>query len=220
MRVGAATRCPSCGHAWRISASHIRRVTRAMAEAAAAAEPTLDEDPPESDARAGSSVTGMSGLSDLMQAEPSPKSGDTAVGVPSPPIREAQFGSAAAAQKLAKSAAHLRQTQRPGTMSHQTRRMAILVIAALALGVALAGIGLVMLGGNDSRGGHSPTLPADADAGEADDAFTPAGPPSQPQADEPGASRPAADHILAAGSASGPNIPRHKPLSPPDGGAG
>lgn len=166
-----------------------------MAEAAAAAEPTLDEDPPEADPRAGSSVTGMSGLSDLMQAEPNPKSGDTAVGVPAPPIREAKFASAAAAQNLAQSAARLRQTQRPGTMSPQTRRMAILVIALLALGVALAGIGLVVLGGDDSRGGHSPSSSVNDDAkdevaDEADDAFTPAGPPSQPEAAEPGAFRP------------------------------
>jgi len=162
-----------------------------MAEAAV--EPALDEDPPEEDARAGSSVTGMSGLSDLMQAEPNAKAGDTAVAGHPPPIREAQFASAEAAKTLAQSAANLRQTSKPAAMSPQTRRMAILVIALLALGVALAGIGLVVLGGDDgnmntTRSANSPASPADQSASPEDLLPDPAGPPAKPAINEPGAS--------------------------------
>ncbi|MEM9914990.1 MAG: hypothetical protein AAF911_08515 [Planctomycetota bacterium] len=158
--------------------------------AGAAPEPTLKDDPPEEDARAGSSVTGMSGLSDLMQAEPNRKAGDTAVGGQPPPIREAKFASAEAAQNLAQSAASLRQTQRPGAMSGQSRRLAILIIAVLAFGVALAGIGLVLLGGDEGNNvpaNTSDTDPAaDLDAADNDPADYPVGPPRQPDSAEPG----------------------------------
>lgn len=163
-----------------------------MAEAAAATEPVLDEDPPDGDPRAGSSVTGMSGLSDLMLAEPNLKSGDTAVGGQPPPIREAKFASTEAAQNLTQSAAHLRHAQRVGTMSPQTRRMAILVIALLAFGVAIAGIGLVLLSGDDPSISSSPTTPAETEPGQntpsaTEAPITPAGPPIQPGIAEPGA---------------------------------
>ena len=157
--------------------------------AGAAPEPTRKDDPPEEDARAGSSVTGMSGLSDLMQAEPNRKAGDTAVGGQPPPIREAKFASAEAAQNLAQSAAGLRQTQRPGAMSRQSRRLAILIIAVLAFGVALAGIGLVLLGGDEGTvpANTSDAAPAvDLDAADSDPAGYPVGPPRQPDSAEPG----------------------------------
>lgn len=166
--------------------------------AAAEAEPAIDQDLPEQDLRQGSSVSGMSGLSDLMQAEPNAKAGDTAVGGQAPPIREAKFASTEKAQHLAKSAAHLRQTQRPAAMSQQSRRMAILVIALLALGVALAGIGLVLLGGDEPR----PTGPRDNDSDTGDQerydpSFDPAGPPRQPDVDEPGMSQRDDGHDVA-----------------------
>lgn len=156
---------------------------------AAAAEPSINDDPPEEDPRAGSSVTGMSGLSDLMLAEPNAKAGDTAVGGQPPPIREAKFASAQAAQNLAESAANLRQTQRPGPMSQQSRRLAIMIIALLAFGVAIAGIGLVMLGGDDGNTSSHMSGPdrSAPDAPDADPTLDPAGPPAQPGGAEPGA---------------------------------
>lgn len=157
---------------------------------AAAAEPAINEDPPEEDPRAGSSVTGMSGLSDLMLAEPNAKAGDTAVGGQPPPIREAKFASAEAAQNLAQSAANLRQTQRPGAMSQQSRRLAILIIALLAFGVAIAGIGLVMLGGSENTSNNTPGHDRSTqDRPDADPTLDPAGPPAKPGVSEPGASR-------------------------------
>ncbi|MEM9420160.1 MAG: hypothetical protein AAGA25_14065 [Planctomycetota bacterium] len=171
LRVGAATRCPACGHIWRISASHIHR----LEDRPEAPEPAIHEDPPPADPRSDSSVTGMSGLSDLMQAEPNAP----AVPGAAPPIQEAKFASPEAAQKLARSAANLRQTQQPTAMSHESRRMAILIIAVLALGVAMAGIGLAVLGGDKS---DLPDIPGpDASAQPSDPALENAGPPAQPR---------------------------------------
>ncbi|MEM1108203.1 MAG: hypothetical protein AAGH99_05870 [Planctomycetota bacterium] len=143
IRVGAATRCESCGHTWRISDSHFHRIGE-QGDAAAGGEPKLDTPPPQpEDARSGSSVTGMSGLSDLMQSEP-----NRPADVSTPPIREAKFASAEAARNLAASAANLKQAAPAVSLSRQSRRLAILIIALLAFGVALAGIGLVTLGGD------------------------------------------------------------------------
>lgn len=193
VRVGAATRCPSCDHTWRISDSHISKVAPAGADSGTVSrpmEPVIGEAPPEDDPRADSSVTGMSGLSDLMQAEPNAAQGSMA-GRTVPPIEEGKLITTQAP-------APARPEPRPSAMSQQHRRLAILVIALLAFGVALAGIGLAMMGGEEptipapnpgemvpDNAGPAPATPA-SPGGSADPLPLPAGPPSQPEPREPG----------------------------------
>lgn len=203
VRIGAATRCPACGHGWRVSASHIAKLPppRTIPGAgpgggaggiARPAEPVIGEEPPDDDPRADSSVTGMSGLSDLMQAEPIAAHGSMA-GLVVAPVQEGRLITAPDPA----AAATGRAEPRPAAMSRQSRRLAILVIALLAFGVALAGIGLAMLGGDEpaqpapnpgrvTPGNAAPTPTAPNSPGDiADPLPLPAGPPAQPEPGEP-----------------------------------
>ena len=159
VRVNAVTRCPACGHVGRISPGHFERVAPAAAgvgpdagapapsDAAKAAappadtdsdtdqaEPALDQDAPPADPLGGSSVTGLSGLTEIMQSEP---------GAPAsmprktmPPLQEARLSPSA------------RPTPTP--VSPRVRRVALLAIGVLALIIAVAGL-LVVLVADDPR---------------------------------------------------------------------
>ncbi|MEM6459466.1 MAG: hypothetical protein AAF710_08765 [Planctomycetota bacterium] len=154
VRVAAVVRCPACGHVWRVSASHVRKVPRAGAGAAAAAgaspsggrpgpEPKLGDEPPAEDARAGSSVTGLSGLTEIMQAEPR---GPAAGQPPVAPLPEA-----------------LVRAETPDRRA--SRRVTILVVSLLALGVAAGGIVLAVTLPRlapPAADGNTPSTPADA----------------------------------------------------------
>ena len=165
VRANAVTRCPACGHVWRISASHfVRHAAQPPAPAAAPPEPELkQEDSPTADPMGGSSVTGLSGLSDIMQAEPaqvSPK----ITGSAAPPVRQAQLAASA--------------PSRPDpAATRQPRRTAILIVSALAAVVALAGIALaVMFGGDKGEGAATPAAETGVTESE-----TPAAPDLLPQ---------------------------------------
>lgn len=148
VRVSAVTRCPSCSHAWRISESHFtRRAIRSAASAAVTPEPELKEDPPPAhDPMGGSSVTGLSGLSDIMQAEPARLSAAMAGRGPAP-LQQARLASAG---NPPASAAPRRPDPK---LTHLPRRTVLLIVAALAAFVALAGIALaVMSSGGDELG--------------------------------------------------------------------
>lgn len=83
VRPGAATQCPACQHQWTIKERQVKREDRPVSpqavadlvppltpprSAKAAGLDALDDDP-----KGGSSVSGLSGLSDLMQDVPKPK---------------------------------------------------------------------------------------------------------------------------------------------------
>ena len=91
---------------------------------AKATEPTLAEAPPPVDPLGGSSVTGLSGLTEIMQHEPVPESPADA----SEPPLQAKLTQ----PKPGRGA--------PKPFSPKTRRTAIFIIGILALVVAVAGL--------------------------------------------------------------------------------
>lgn len=126
IRLGAVTRCPGCGHAWRISGSHVERrrpVVPADLAEAKPVEPSLAEPPPPADPLGGSSVTGLSGLTEIMQHEPVPNT---------LAATEAPLQAKLTQPKVS--------SETPKPFSPKTRRTAILIIGVLALAVAVAGL--------------------------------------------------------------------------------
>jgi len=109
--------------------------------AATAPEPALDQDDSAADPKGGSSVSGLSGLSEIMQAEPAELPASLAGSGPRP-VREA---------KIIKTMP--RQRPRAAAGPSAKRRAAILIAAVFALIVALAGLALLLLPpGNDPAG--------------------------------------------------------------------
>ena len=167
VRVNAVTRCPACGHVGRISPGHFQRVPPPGAATAASAaggpgpdpdppadpiidadtdaEPPLSEDPPAADPLGGSSVTGLSGLTEIMQSEPGGPA--AAVRQTMPPLQEAQ----------------LRDDQAPASrpVSPKARRLALLILGVLALIIAVAGL-LVVLVADSPRAEADPPSPRPA----------------------------------------------------------
>lgn len=245
VRIGAATRCPQCGHTWRISTSHFAMVSAtsrspgpdsdsstgvasgSVADVPETGEPAIDEPPPEGDPRVGSSVMGMSGLSDLMQAEPHAVP-HAAAGRSVAPLLEAKLRTledhSAAAQADRSGASSF------ATMSRPSRRLAILIIALLALGVAMAGLGLILLGGEPTAPG-STTAPGNSPASgyspapggspgrplspaiDPDTKLPPVGPSTPPQL-EPGPERGSRRPIAC------PSALARRPLASTAGGVG
>ena len=182
VRVTAVTRCPSCQHTWRISTSHfVKNNGHTEPTQPVAPEPTLKHDEPgPNDPMGGSSVTGLSGLTEIMQAEPTPPS----IAATKPqPVHEAKLAPASTSPTRptpAGSAAAM------PAMSPKTRRTAILIIGVLALIVALGGLSVMILsaGSDDVEPGDDTVVQP-----EADPASLPQGPPPPPDdsGSEPGA---------------------------------
>lgn len=162
MRINAVVCCAGCQQAWRISASQIQRVAPGSTSDAATAAPVaptpaptapLDESPSpaEDDPMGGSSVTGLSGLTEIMQAEPN-ETPALASGPPQP-IPSA---------KPSRRPAALSPAQRRAARSR--RRTAILLMTLLALVIAMGGVGLIIvqqLGGDPVPTESSPATDAD-----------------------------------------------------------
>ncbi|MEM7627363.1 MAG: hypothetical protein AAF333_17340 [Planctomycetota bacterium] len=167
VRVTAVTRCPHCGHVWRVSESHfVRRQPPVPSPAVVTPEPELKhDDPPADDPKGGSSVTGLSGLSDIMQAEPA-KLSSKVTGPGPAPLQQAKLASPPPPRTVP--------TRPDPALTRQPRRTAILVIAALAAFIAIAGIALVVLFGGGGDADHATSDPAPARDAAGDDPADPA----------------------------------------------
>lgn len=193
VRITAVTRCPACGHVWRISESHVKKTVDAgPPPPPPKPEPALTQDAPASDdPKGGSSVTGLSGLSDLMQAEAMPLA---ATRGEAPPVREAKLAAPKSPTKPGKSRIEVIQpaaTSGRDPATPRSRRTAVLIVAVLAMIVALAGIALSMMSSPGTPGtpenSEAPASgsPKDSGGGEpldADDVL-PQGPPPPEEAD-------------------------------------
>ncbi|MEM8739617.1 MAG: hypothetical protein AAGG38_14235, partial [Planctomycetota bacterium] len=189
VRQGAATRCPSCGHVWRISEAHLTRVKGVLSgdvpeprDAMKADPPGGSGRPPETadpapeDAKGGSSVTGLSGLSEIMQAEPMPL-------MPSDPGVSVPEGKLVPPGGPTTPATHVPPPRNPGW-----RMLAVLALALTAGAVIL---GLVLFGGRGDDRGPTPEPAAGSGSGSGSDhdavldadpasGLTPQGPPAPP----------------------------------------
>ena len=166
VRLGAVTRCDACSTVYRIGPPHVTRPQPAGAKPAAPAPDRvlITDPPPPDDPAGGSSITGLSGLSELMQAEPG---GTPMVGADTAPGPSSAPGPLAAAT-LTNPAEDLRAglSQVPEVNAHGSTRAATLhrkavelnrqrrarrrwfvLIASLAAFVGLIGVGLLILYG-------------------------------------------------------------------------
>lgn len=140
IRINAAVRCAGCQHVWRISASQVQRVAPGT-PSSASAEPTpvptaavITDEPasPPEDPLGGSSVTGLSGLTEIMQSEPNEL----------PPLAT-EPAAALPRGKPSRQPSVLTPAQRRAARSR--RRTAVLLITLLALVIAIGGVGLILI---------------------------------------------------------------------------
>jgi len=196
VRAGAVTRCSACGNQWAIKDRHVERQERRSAP-----RPNVSEQPPkrealgadqlEDDPKGGSSMTGLSGLSDLMQDVPKPPSAPTPA-PPSPaPARKSGGGASLAAAAVAAGSTAAPAPAKASAALSMQARAGIGVAAAVVLGLLVWAV----LGGGgdtpspeagDTSGPSSAAAPAGGEAhGEADPAaIDPVGPPT-PDEDGP-----------------------------------
>ena len=197
VRFGAVTRCDSCGYTYRIDRAHVTRAPPpGKPPPPPGPAPLIADPPPPEDPSAGSSITGLSGLSELMQAEPSHSpsmagDGSTASAAPAP---LAAGATPSAAEDLRRGLAEVPEVNARGSTRSATlhsravilnrkrraRRTWFVLIASLAVLVGLLGVGLLVL--YSVSGDPGRTTPANPAATPATADTTPAAPPDNAEA--------------------------------------
>ena len=126
-------------------AAEAEPVDAAAAEQTPAGEPDLSQDPPDADEMGGSSVIGLSGLTEIMQAEP--REPDNLPRRKTPPLQEARLAQGGGKGRTG-NATPAGGPPAGQTVSPRLRRMALLGIGLLALIIAVAGLLVVLLADN------------------------------------------------------------------------
>jgi hypothetical protein len=155
VRINAVCRCDACERVYRIDRKHLQLPSLAEPPAETAADTALIADsPPPKDASSGSSITGLSGLSQLMEAEPAAKAKAKPVAAPPPGRRPApsdptqeiadlpDVGPPRPAPRPDAKSLHLRAVRM--NKRRRQRRSIMLIVTALALLVGLVGIALLL----------------------------------------------------------------------------
>lgn len=196
VRAGAVTRCPVCQHQWSIKDRQVvredRRTGPRPVPPVVVVSEQLDDDP-----KGGSSMTGLSGLSDLMQDVPKP------VPKPVPTLDPALAGAPAQVRAAPQPAAFSPEAARPSTA--RAAGLGPRAWAGLAVGVAVLLLLLWMVLG----GGDAP-LDAPVDA-PSPDAAAVANTPADQDADKDAAQADANDSN-ALDPTPGPTTPVGPPM--------
>ncbi|MEO1236836.1 MAG: hypothetical protein AAFX76_08625 [Planctomycetota bacterium] len=156
-----------------MSDSHVSRVSAEAGGSKAtggASEPSLTEtDTADSseDTLGGSSVSGLSGLSEIMQAEPRPAAGGDALGA----VPEAKLVGPGGSTKPVATPPQPGGAGASGVSGGS--KWGLWVIALLALVVAAAGVGLMTLGGGDPDPNADPDTALDGSGVTSDNPPTP-----------------------------------------------